>query len=553
MSKRKNFVMHQDKSSSLILFAGSVIINIVLCIVLFSGLAEEQMHFYFNSDTFYIPSLYRDLFVDNNSLAGWHLNGAPNFFPDLALYTIIRSFFHSFIPAAFTFSLVQLTLVLLLLAILYKQFFNDITYVHLTIGSLLMSFFLFETLLNHNFIYTFYLISVGYHVGAFIMALTALICMTRYYKTNRKWPLILMSLVIVVAVINDRLFLAMFSIPVFSLVFILKKTARRQRVIGILIADLAASVTGVFLFWLIKNYSSVYIIDLGWKTFNFQNIFNAAGVFFGQHLSYLSTMDFRGIIDVLFLVSLTIHIILLVRKLTAFYLGNEDITDELIYLLIFVSFTLVVLFMPVINGSYVAWSLLRYNIYALYTGVFSYAYLVYKARQISVLPSKTGPVFAGILMIAGIFLIVHAGRKQDITTGLKNFMHYYPHDVACIDSLAREYHFKNGLANYWDAKYITMFSHEGLRVFTVFPNLAPWYHVMNQNWYYKDDGSSGKSRLFTFIVNDEVQPESIEKYLGPPEDTLECTDNTNELLLFKPFRYNPENRRPFVPGAIPSH
>jgi hypothetical protein len=33
---------------------------------------------------------------------------------------------------------------------------------------------------------------------------------------------------------------------------------------------------------------------------------------------------------------------------------------------------------------------------------------------------------------------------------------YYPPDVECIDNLANIYHFKNGISEYWDTRYINM-------------------------------------------------------------------------------------------------
>ncbi len=98
-------------------------INILLCIILFATIREDQIPVYFNSDTLYVPSIYHDLFIDGNSFAGWHLNGAPNIFPDMIMYFIIQIFFNSFIPAMLTYSFLEFILLMLLLMYGIQEFF----------------------------------------------------------------------------------------------------------------------------------------------------------------------------------------------------------------------------------------------------------------------------------------------------------------------------------------------------------------------------------------------------------------------------------------------
>ncbi len=106
-----------------------------------------------------------------------------------------------------------------------------------------------------------------------------------------------------------------------------------------------------------------------------------------------------------------------------------------------------------------------------------------------------------------------------------------------MDSLAREYGLKNGVASYWQAKHITMFSKEHLHIFTVFSDMSPWYHVMNQNWYYYKDRSHKKAREFDFVIGWKIDSAAIRKYLGEPVDTLHCPGEF-DIYRFKEFRYD---------------
>ncbi len=205
------------------LFTGSILINLILLVVLFATLDRSQTYHFFTSDSLYLASIYRDLFIDHNGIAGWHLNGAPNIFPDMMMFFIIRSFFNSFIPATFVFSLLQLAILLVLLSVLYKQFFKDLTFFHLSIGTLLMSLFLIAAFTGEKDFnnYTYYLIISELPSQCIHPLIAALILLIRYLDGGKIRTLVWLFLLCIVAIINDRLFMVLFSIPAFALLVLL--------------------------------------------------------------------------------------------------------------------------------------------------------------------------------------------------------------------------------------------------------------------------------------------------------------------------------------------
>jgi hypothetical protein len=220
---------------------------------------------------------------------------------------------------------------------------------------------------------------------------------------------------------------------------------------------------------------------------------------------------------------------------------------ELIYLTMFLSVSLIGLIMPVINGSYIGWDIIRYNIYSLYLGIFSFAYLTYKVVEVYRIPHSYLSVFTGILFSILLVVAAQEVRKSRIRSGLSEVVDYYPARVAQIDSLSRAYHLKNGIASYWDAKYITMFSRENLRLVTVYSDLKPWYHVMNQNWYCFEDQSHETPRRFTFLVQGDIRNDCIEKCLGSPIKTISCSGE-KQILIFRPFSFDRKKEEIFYPG-----
>lgn len=536
----------QETTYQKILFVLSVLINVVLTIIIFATINEKQIYTYFNSDTLYLPSIYKDLIIDKSGLGGWHLNGAPNFIPDMFLFFIVRSFFNHFIPACFAFSLIQLVIILVLLSVLYKSITNSINYIHLSFAALLMSFFLLVTLANNDFVYTFYLLSISYHLGAFIMLLISLILLFNYIKNNSRIYLTILIILNIVSIINDRLYLVMFSFPIYTLILTLfLKTEKKKQYIKILIYNTISILLGLFLFRMLRLSGYVHIINLSWKVFSFDNIIPALKIFMNQHTFYLKELDFRGIINLMFIASFFIHLYLLIKNIILIINKKDFNETEFIYLLIFTSSTFIILITPIINGNYVSWALLRYNIYSLYWGVFSYAFLLYK------LSTKTRISLNYLAFIVVIFLCIETIftikkiNNNNITEGLTNFMTYYPENVKCIDELSEKEDLRFGIAEYWKAKYITMFSKKDVRVYTVMDNLTIWYHVMNQNWYYQNKKGKFANPEFNFVLTNGINKEEINNYLGIPVDTISCNDNW-EIFKYKTFQFYNKTRKPSI-------
>lgn len=536
----------QEIPNQKILFLLSILINIVLTIIIFATINEKQIYTYFNSDTLYLPSIYKDLFIDKSGLAGWHLNGAPNFLPDMFLFVIVRSFFNHFIPACFAFSLTQLVIVLVLLSVLYKTIFRSINYVYLSFAIILMSSFLLVTLVNDDFVYTFYLLSISYHLGAFIMFLISIIILFKYLKTKKRIQLIILFIVSIVSIINDRIYLVMFSFPVYWLILTLFiKIEEKERFIKILIYNTVSILIGLFLFRMLRLSGYIHIISLSWKVFSFDNIIPSLKMFTEQHLYYLKEFDFRGIINLLFLISFFIHLYLLIKNIILI-INKRDFNEiEFIYLLIFIPAVFFILITPILNGNYVSWALLRYNIYSFYIGIFSYAFLIYKLNsRIRISSNYLTIIIILFLSIESIYIIEKV-NKNNIIEGLTNFMTYYPENVKCIDELSEKEDLRYGVAEYWKAKYITMFSKKDVRVYTVLENLSSWYHVMNQNWYYQNKKGEFGNPKFSFILTNGINNEAIKNNLGNPTDTIYCND-TWEIFKYKTFQFNNKTRKPSI-------
>jgi hypothetical protein len=112
-------------------------------ILLFSLLPERQaMYLFENSDALYMPALYQDLFVHRSGLSVWHLNGAPNFFPEMLLFFPLMAVLKSTSLTIMVYGVVQMLLIMFLM----DRFLHlaDMQISKITRYLVLLSFLLFQ-------------------------------------------------------------------------------------------------------------------------------------------------------------------------------------------------------------------------------------------------------------------------------------------------------------------------------------------------------------------------------------------------------------------------
>lgn len=85
-----------------------------------------------------------------------------------------------------------------------------------------------------------------------------------------------------------------------------------------------------------------------------------------------------------------------------------------------------------------------------------------------------------VAMIFGLYLLF-TGFIFFSFGGLKGYFSYSPEIAKSLDAIKDADPLKYGVANYWDAKLITMFSKKGIKVYPIHDGLIPYTHVTNQN------------------------------------------------------------------------
>ncbi|MFW5793517.1 MAG: hypothetical protein ACOCWC_04470 [Bacteroidota bacterium] len=524
----------------------SFVLNIIWVFLIFFSLDDKQLYVYFNSDTLYLPSIFKDVFIDRTGFQGWSLNAAPNFFPDMFFYFIFNGIFHDFKTAMIVFSTFQYATLLFLLNLVFKEISKNISWNYLALGNMIMILIFFVTSVSGDFSFTFYILSISYHIGPFIMTLICLFQLIKYLKTQKNKHLYLLFVLGFLAVLSNRLFIVMFVFPSLSLVLLLSKKDLRKRILLFFVTAAAFTTLGIITFNLLKSSNYIYIAGTDWKMFNFSNIIQSFYIMASQHLRYVYLMDFRGIIVILSLISFFLMGYVGINYLHRLFIMKEKGYNWLkaFFVFYFIAFFLIVLFMPVINGSYVGVAILRYNIHVFYFALFNYVFLAYYFIRDN---KKSGSFIFKYLVTVGMIIIIsytlYYPLKSINRISPSTYFNYYPDYIACADKIALENNLKYGVSEYWLAKKITMFSKQDLRVYTVYPNMKIWYHVMNRNWYYKNGKGKYGNPEFRFVIPNSLNEAAIIKQLGKPLEKLDCS-GTFKMWKYPEFGFDRKTRFP---------
>ena len=139
--------------------------------------------------------------------------------------------------------------------------------------------------------------------------------------------------------------------------------------------------------------------------------------------------------------------------------------------------------------------------------------------------------------------------KYEVKTGIRDYLAYYPDKARILDDLKDEHQLKYGIAEYWDAKLMTSFSRNGVRLYTVFDEgFTPWYHVANKNWYHDGGKGANKDPVFNYILTDGFKKTSkLNELFGTRMDTI--FNNQGTVVIKVPeFKFEKESRQIYLIG-----
>ena len=454
-------------------FAGSLFFILAFFSRLYS---TDNIGTFLNADCLYLPSMYKDLFLDGNDLKNWNLIPAPHFFPDTVLYFILMFISkNSFIISSFVFAFIQYACILYILSRIFKAILPNISKHWYSLIYLLLSFFLMEyQFLTKEYYYSFYLLSNCFHTGGFIMALLCLLFTINYYKAPSHKRLLLILIVCIGSIVSDRLFIVLYCVPVFISGFFLINRMAFKHLLRFALTIVIGTWAGLKLFQFLSE--GIYFhIDNPHKLLAFEDIKSSFELFSEQMLIYMSEFGFKFITIYLFILSFAAMVFLF------FYTRKKADNLMHFYAIFNIVFSIVVLSAPIINGNYTGFDTLRYNIYPLYLMALNIplflAYMIKHSRALAI-----GRYVMATVSVCFVTIGAFSVSAED----LKSYFSYYPAQVKAIDQIAQEQGLLCGVGNFWEAKKIMLFSKKGVKVYSVFEDLAFYAHAANEDWFLKN-------------------------------------------------------------------
>lgn len=525
--------------SSLFFVYLTTLFNVVFILFSISLLNSDGLNVYINSDTLYLPSIYQDVTVFGNTLSGWNLNPAPNFFPDMLLYGVIAIFSNNFIVAVITYSIVQYLLIIFLInKVLQVVVSNTERYYILIIGNLFLALIPLSTYFANDFHFSFHLISNAYHNGALVNALLALNFFIRFLKNGKYNTLTLLTLSVIVSVLSDRFFIFYFIVPAVGVsVISLFNNVKRKNAIIIIAATILSTTIAITTFNLLKAFKLLVVFKRSLELTP-QLIKDAWNIFLEQFSFYLSEFDTRS-----FALLLSVGLTFILGRYLFLFIKKYSLkhSNEKFILALFIFFFIpLVLFIPVLLGVYTGWDTIRYNFQVIIIGLLFFGLPINYANQKikKAVKLTLAPLILTAFLFSGFILF-----SSTFYNGLSSVTSFYPENVQTIDKIAKKHHLKFGVAPYWTAKYTTMLSKENVRTYTCFPEMTPWYHASNENWYYFNPYSKDSVDFNFVVIKDSIHAYHFKEILGIPLQIIDTNDIT--VYITKPFRYNRETYLPY--------
>lgn len=502
-----------------------IVLSIGFLLIIFSDIGDTSLtRYYLSSDKIYHPIIFQDIFLDGTGVNGWHLNGAPNFFPDMFVYFILMGFLSDPLITDFTFSMLQYAAFLFLVYWLFRQIDRKKSMTYATVFVYLMFFLLLIPVFANRFLITYQLISISYHMGASIMALLCLNLFIKYMRTTQRRTLAALMVFTILGALSDRLFLVQFLFPALSLLVLFFNKVHRRKLYLPLSAILVSSAIGLFLFRLVQVSKILYIVHTGFKMFNWDNIgpswVNLMAHMKGMLVTFHAERGFI-VIAILALAGVLIYIF---THLKPIFRGEGERSEHTRdYLLIFLAVFMVVVFiMPVINGAYVGRAIIRFNFMALVMGSILLPMLIMSWDKLEKIASKILVYLLPLVSVVFVVLFIVRVSNAELGKGLGHYFGFYPPRSQILDELKDTHDLKYGVGNYWHAKYATLYSRNGTRLYAVGDTyFKPSYHTTNENWYHWGGKGKHKDPVFNFMTIDSFNhTEKLVELFGNRMDTL---------------------------------
>jgi hypothetical protein len=503
----------------------SVAINLVLTLQYFITASPNFIDYLFNADLLFMHTLYDDFFISGQGIKGWTFPGGQFFFPDMALYFLIRTFVEHPGTIYLIYVFIQQSLILFAVVMLVSKIFQE-GYLWIAAASILMfSLIPAIAIINNEYLFPFYLYTVNFHIGVFLLSLLHFSMVIDYTKRPRNRLLVFIFFITFLGYLSDKLFLFMAIAPTIAASSLLWWRGQNKlqpiKLTTLMLLAFAVAIGTTRLL-------DIYLIDIArYNTKpDFSTVSTSVTIIGKQLYDYIRLTNLRSLVVLLYFTCVFVGTLLFFKKF------KKSKPNELFWILFALVFLYGVFLAPIASGLYIYTPRIRYNISVYYLSLILFFPIL---LQFGLLRLKQLKIVATGIAILFCFVVYKGMTKQ--TVKLNYYSNYYPKYIQALDSLAQEFDLKNGLSTYWQSTQIRTLSKSQLKVYNTFPlNLRSDYFLSNKSWYYLSCNEENQP-VFNFIYINSALNDSL---LDSKFDTVYCywVGESMHFYFLPEFVYN---------------
>jgi len=454
----------------------------------------------FSADGLVLSQLFSDLLEKGGEIRDWLLPPAPYFFPDYPVFFLAHVLGHSVYNESIIFALFQIALTFLGTWLLFRQVERKTALYSATavvIGWLWLA-------LNYQGHFVFLLLS-AHHYGVFLSSLFFLALWMKYRSQQGEGVSLLwgMAAIAFLSALSDNLFIVQTLIPFFVMAIftdLMKRDFSLNKEKVMTLIPVISGVLGYSAYNFIVPNDTRYYADIGFEkiTENLEGLFH----FYAD----IVQMPVYGVLFLGYISIIIYSFYCLMKKDMDSYDMRPMVWLSLFSFLSFVStFCTITLVTNIPLG-------IRYIIPSLFWPLFV---------VIGCSPSILGKRFWGAATTFSAMGVISLS-SHTYTLIKKNGLHgeYYPREIACIDEALEKAHVSNGVAHFWDARPIQLFSHLDLNIAQHKYPLEEHPYVVSKRFFRK---------TYDFIVfpgNRTLSFDEVKRINGMPQVITYCGDKT---------------------------
>ncbi|MEZ7892401.1 MAG: hypothetical protein QMC67_11690 [Candidatus Wallbacteria bacterium] len=499
------------------LYLNCIFLSLVIIVFYFS-FVPKTFYTFFNSDLLYLPSLYKDIFVDNFSISGWKLTPAPYFFPDMFIYFILMFFTNCNVYySTYIIGIIQIFLFLFsgslaISNIINRKFIEIFELLSIIVMIILISIIFFR----FPFDITLSMYLPSFHFGAFICSLICLTMLFKLINKNNFFYLLSFFIFLIISLTSDRLMFTTFIIPTLISLFIVRKKISTESKIAINTIIIIATLCSLVFISILTKYHFLSVVPYEYKNFIIKEKIMVLLSIFKNNINYC------------------IIILLAITNIIFYYLNKKNSVENFnlnFYLNFNVFMNLTVLIIPILTMDNDSMTALRYCFPVFFIFLLNFIIFLYlKNLTDSLLFPKIKSVIFIIIFISIVFIFGKTDFKID------NLI-FYPEITKFLDNNAEKYNLKYGISNYWNAKLNTFFSKKNIRVYQVQShgekaNIC-YYHINNVNWYIGEKNSFYNKPYYNFLISEGLNFNAVINQFGHPSHVVQFKNNICLLIYNK--------------------